>query len=325
MKKNHLALLLLILITVISIYFFTYKKTEKTLKYAYTTALVDAPSMIAKNILQQNQIEPVQFSTGRETTQALLGNATNVATLAEWPFLLASDKRDDLQIVAVITSAKSMGIIANKDKGIDSIIQLKDKRVGFPQGTTAQYVFELLAKKNNISGEVKTINLTPPNLQPSLIRGDIDAMVVWQPFLEKARLENTEKFIYLPTSQDAFRVVYCVVSTKENIKNNPEGIKQIITSLIEAEEKINNGDKETLAQLSKEVGLDTNTLSELLPLFRFQVTLDDEVVNTLETLAVWAHDSGLTTSSDILTRDWKDYIHTKTLEEISPERVRLSQ
>lgn len=326
-KKRTIGLILILMVFLSGYYFLNLSNNQdnKSLKYAHTTALVDAPSMIAGSTLKKNGIIAVPFSTGRETTQALLGGSAFAATLAEWPFLLASDKRDDLRIIAVITSAQSMGIIANSKTGIDSIVHLKDKRVGFPQGTTAQYVFESLAKENGVLGDIKTVNLPPPNLQPSLIRGDIDAMVVWQPFLERVRLEQPEDFIYLPGSQEYFRVVYCVVSTKENIENNPEGIKRIIEALLEAEEKINQGSEETLGILSKEVGLDIKTLKSLLPLFRFEVVLDDEIIETLEKLAFWADESGLITSPDILTRDWKKFIHVETLKELRPDRIRFEE
>ncbi len=292
-------------------------------KYAYIpSALVDAPSAVGVELLRKRGIEPISFITGRETASALMGGATYLATLAEWPFLLASNNRDDLRVVAIITSAQSLGILADRSAGVESPLDLSGKRVGFPQGTSVQYLFESFFNSLGILGEVSPVNLPPPQLQPALVRGDIQAMVIWQPFLEKARQERPNDFYYLPESQKAFRVVYLVVSTQGNIERDPEGIKLALEALIEAESMLAERSEETLAKLRGTTGLDTETLNTILPFFRFKVVLDREIIDTWETLAAWAHASGLAPEK-VLERDWSRYIHTESLEALDPERVQL--
>lgn len=291
--------------------------------YAYIpSALVDAPSTVGIDILRANGIEPVPFLTGRETAQALMGGAAFVATLAEWPFLLASNNRHDLRVIAVITSAQSMGILADRSAGVESTNDLVGKRVGFPQGTSAQFLFESYFNTAGILEKVNAVNLPPPQLQPALIRGDIQAIAIWQPFLERARMEQPKDFIYLPESQSTFRVVYCVVTTEENIYRDPNGLKFILEALIEAENLLDDRSQVALRRLKNATGLSENTLNTLLPLFRFQVVLDNEIIDTWKKLAVWAHKSGLA-NEDILKRDWQSYIHANSLREVAPERVQL--
>lgn len=299
------------------------KPEGRVRKYAYIpSALVDAPSTVGVDLLRGRGIEPVSFVTGRQTVQALLGGAAFVATLAEWPFLLASNSRSDLRVIAVITSAQSMGILTDRSAGVESARGLEGKRVGFPQGTSAQFLFESYFNNLGMLEKVNAVNLPPPQLQPALLRGDIQAMVIWQPFLEKARLERPDDFFYLPESQTAFRVVYCVVSTQENIDSDPAGIKHVLEALIEAESMLTNATPATLAGLSDLTGLDAATLNTLLPLFRFQVVLDNEIIDTWKKLAVWAQASGLA-PKEILQRNWRDYIHTEALQALAPDRVRF--
>lgn len=299
------------------------KGSIKSINYAYIpTALIDAPSAISEESLSKYNINPKPFSTGIETVQALIGGAADVATLAEWPFLLASIKRPDLRIVATISTAKSMGIVANKEKEINTISDLTGKKVGFPQGTSAQFVYETLVSSAGIENQVKAVNLTPPNLQPSIIRGDIDAMVVWQPFLEKVIQENPKKFHLISGSDDILRVVYFVVTTESYIKENPEGIKKILRVLINANEKLQNRNPEALALLSKNTNIDSRTLNKLIPLFNYKVTIDSTIINTFDRLSVWAASSGLA-DEKILEQNWNSFIYPDILKEIKPENVKL--
>jgi ABC-type nitrate/sulfonate/bicarbonate transport system substrate-binding protein len=324
-KKNIIVVALILALLALFVLFGLPKKDGKAIKYAYIpSALIDAPSVAATELFKAKNIEPVPFVTGRETIQALTGGATFAATLAEWPFLLASNNRDDLRVIAVITSAESMGILADRKSGINSIADLEGKRIGFPQGTSAQFMFETYVDKAGLLDKVSPINLAPPLLQPSINRGDIDAMAIWQPFLEKARLERPDDLFYLSGSQSAFRVVYCVVTTAENIEKNPEGVRNILEALIAAETKLNSADPQVIKSLVETTGLDTDTLDTLLPLFRFKVVLDDEIIDTWQVLAPWALKKGLA-PEEVLTRDWRKFIHTETLRDIDPNRVQFSE
>ncbi len=294
---------------------------NKTLSYAYVpNALVDAPSTISDKEFKANNISAKPFSTGIETVQALIGDATDVATLAEWPFLLASLKRDDLRIVAIISVAKSMGMVADKEKGINTVTDLIGKSVGFPQGTSAQYVYETFLNSNGLKDKVNAVNLTPPNLQPSIVRGDIDAMVIWQPFLEKVIQINPDKFYLVPGSDDILNVVYMVVTTDSYIKSNPNGIKNVLQILVDATEKINSRDSENLQILSSKTNIEVETLDKLLPLFDYKVKIDSTIINTLEKLSIWAESSGLA-SKEVLNQDWRHFIYSDILKEIAPQNV----
>lgn len=324
MRNRTILIAVIIVLTGLAIFIVLRKDwfSGEQQKYAYLgSALIDAPSTIAVDLLKQSGISPVSFTTGVETAQALMGGAAFVATFADWPFLLASNNRSDLRVIGVITSAQSMGILANRAEGIDSVIDLTGKRVGFPQGTSAQFVFESFLNSAGVEN-VNTVNLPPPQLQPAMLRGDIHAMVVWQPFLELARLEKPDDFFYIPGSQEAFRIVYCLVSTEENIKNDPEGIKRILEALIKAENELSSGSPDVLAKIIEKTGLDLETLTTLLPLFRFKVVIDNEIIEAWKELAIWANSTGLT-SADILEQDWRTFIHDKTLRELDPDRVRF--
>jgi NitT/TauT family transport system substrate-binding protein len=286
------------------------------------SVLADAPSAIAAEILSKQGVTPVPFLTGPETAQALMAGGAFTASFAELPFLLASVNRQDLRVIAVITSANSMGVLANRSSGIQSSTDLAGKKVGFPQGTSATYVFEsYFAQQGNLD-RITPVNLPPPQLQPAMLRGDIQAMVIWQPFLERAKRERPDDYFYLPGSQEAFRVIMLVVSTQATIDRDPKGIELILKGLIQAENALSSGSPEVMARLRELTNLDGDTLQSILPLFRFKVVLDGEIIQTWKQLAVWANNKGMA-PAEVLQRNWIEYIHTDALRRIDSSRVKL--
>ncbi len=286
------------------------------------SVLADAPSSIAADILSKQGVTPVPFLTGPETAQALMAGGAFTASFAELPFLLASVNRQDLRVIAVTTSANSLGILANRSSGIQAPVDLAGKHVGFPQGTSAQYLFEAYFAKQGNLDSITPVNLPPPQLQPAMIRGDIQAMVIWQPFLERAKRERPDDFFYLPGSQEAFRVIMLVVSTQANIDRDPEGIELVLRGLIQAEDALASGSSEVMKRLQELTNLDGDTLESILPLFRFKVVLDDEIIQTWKKLAVWANAKGMA-PAEVLQRNWSEYIHTDALRRIDARRVKL--
>lgn len=324
MKKTFVGVL--VIAVVLAAVLFLYRsgdREEVTRHFAHMpSVLADAPSAIAADILGRQGITPVPFLTGPETAQALMAGGAFTATFAELPFLLASVNRKDLRVIAVITSANSLGILANRAAGIQSAADLSGKRVGFPQGTSVQYLFESYFTKQGNLDRITSVNLPPPQLQPAMSRGDIQAMVIWQPFLERAKQERPDDYFYLPGSQEAFRVIMLVVSTQGNIDRDPKGIDLILRGLIQAEEALSSGSPEVMQRLRELTNLDGDTLQSILPLFRFRIVLDDEIIQTWKQLAVWANAQGMA-PAEVLQRNWTEYIHTDALRRIDASRVEL--
>lgn len=140
--------------------------------------------------MREQGINATSFSTGSETAQALIGGGVHFATMAEWPFLLATKSRTDIRVIGVISIAANLGILADSKNGVTAQ-DLVGKKIGLPVGTTPQFLFEGYLLESGIDyKKTDVINLPPSQLQSAILRGDIQAMVVWQPFLEQTRLKD---------------------------------------------------------------------------------------------------------------------------------------
>lgn len=99
----------------------------------------------------------------------------------------------DTDLVAVIICDLSFGadgIVAKKE--IESVRDLKGKRVGLEQGTFTEYLLSVVLERNGMTlNDVEIVETKAEFIQP-FIEGKLDALVTWEPYLSEA----TEKKIW---------------------------------------------------------------------------------------------------------------------------------
>jgi ABC-type nitrate/sulfonate/bicarbonate transport system substrate-binding protein len=84
------------------------------------------------------------------------------------------------------TDDNMLGIAVRPDSGINSIADLKGKRVGTTFGSINDMYLVELARKNGVSeSAINRINATPAAMVPLFDTGKVDAMAVWEPYLTR--------------------------------------------------------------------------------------------------------------------------------------------
>ncbi len=81
------------------------------------------------------------------------------------------------------TADKVVALIASKDSGVNSVADLKGKKVGVTFGSTGDaWLLQALKEAGLGRNDVERINTRPPSLVSVLDTGGVDAIVGWEPF-----------------------------------------------------------------------------------------------------------------------------------------------
>ena len=81
------------------------------------------------------------------------------------------------------TADAVVGLIASKASGINTVADLKGKKVGVTFGSTADaWLLQALKEVNLGRNDLERINTRPPSLVSVLDTGGVDAIVGWEPF-----------------------------------------------------------------------------------------------------------------------------------------------
>ena len=81
------------------------------------------------------------------------------------------------------TSDKMVAIIASGNSGINSVADLKGKKVGVTFGSTGDLYLQLALTQAGLSvDDIERVNVAPPSITSVLDTGGVDAVATWDPY-----------------------------------------------------------------------------------------------------------------------------------------------
>ena len=128
-------------------------------------------------------VKVAQFPAGPAMLPALAASEVDLAWMGEFPAVTGYANGLPIQILFMERiDATNVRLAANPAAGIAELGDLKGKRIGVATGSTSHYhLLRALAKANLKTSDVTPVNLTPANMPPAFVAGQIDAAFVWEP------------------------------------------------------------------------------------------------------------------------------------------------
>lgn len=202
---------------------------------------------IAPVLLAVDQYYPHEISVKRGGIQNLYGVVSSVygdagiadiATNAETQLLRYSVDHPELRMIMTVTEG-NYRIVARRSAGINSLADLKGKRVGTLANTSAAYFLErMLNNVELVPGDVTSVtDIGLPDLSAALVDGRIDALAMWSPETEEAEAELGADAIGF-SGEGIYREIFNLNTTAQALAD-PEkraAIKTFLKSVISASE-----------------------------------------------------------------------------------------
>jgi len=169
--------------------------SKPTLRIGYQT--FPSGDLIVKNnkwleeALPDYNIKWVKFDSGADVNTAFIAKELDFGSLGSSPVArgLSAPLNIPYSVAFVLDVAgDNEALVARNDTGINSIADLKGKRVGTPFASTAHYSLLAALAQNGLSPkDVQLIDLQPQAILAAWERGDIDAAYTWLPTLDQLR------------------------------------------------------------------------------------------------------------------------------------------
>ena len=163
--------------------------SAETLTLAHSTWVGYGPFYIAqaKGFFEEEGVD-VEFKIMENTPlkmgALMAGQIDMVASTAdEFPIYMKPGKPLKY-ILAVDNSNGGDGVVANKD--INTIADLKDKKVAFEEGSVSQFFINALLKEAGLSqSDIQMVNMTATDAGVAFTANRVDAAVTWEPALSQ--------------------------------------------------------------------------------------------------------------------------------------------
>lgn len=266
-------------------------------------------------------VEVRNYPSGRATLQAMFDGTCALATAAENPIVHASLARKDFRILAAISISNNIErILVRSDRGIFTAFDLRGRRIAVPEFTTAHYFLDIFLEANGVSPQdVTRVYLPAQEMATAFRRGEVDALVHWEPHIARLsrEYESTSKTLFAPSLHIAPMLL---VSGRAYLQHNPAVIERVLRALLRAEAYARHEPAKTKLLLASIYALGPSEIELLWPLHEWQVTLDQSLLLILENAARW--EIGLLPPGQRgPLPNYLDLIHLDALTRIKPDAV----
>lgn len=263
------------------------------------------------------------FEAGRLAGENLMAGKADFAVMTDFAFvnlLTTNEYISDLKILADIATFRHHELLARKDKGISQPSDLKGKKVGITEGTSAHFFLGRFLVRNGLKlADVVVVNLTPTALIDAISGGDIDAVLIWEPNVYKIKERLGANVINWP-AQGAEKGHFLLVSKEEWVNNNTDTVSRVLKALVKAEEAILSEKDKSKAFLQHRAGYNQEYVDRLWPSYQFSVSLSQELILALEEYDKWNIKNKIGSPK---TFNSLGFIYLDGLEKIKPEAVTI--
>ena len=259
------------------------------------------------------------YESGLDAFNDMMAGKVEFATADEFVAVRHILEGSDFRIIASIDEAGDVKVVSRKDHGITKVTDLKGKRIGLVQGTIAEVYLDLLLLLQGISPQdVQTVNLSPSEQLRSITKGEVDAVIIWEPPATKVKNElGSNAMVW-----DGFggqEYYWLLLAKNETIKRRPLAVQRLLRALISAENFIlmKTSDAQSIvAQHSGSQGIQSLPNDHV-----FSSNLDRPLIVAMEAQARWVKSKSPGGQSDF--PDFLDFIYFDALEAVKPEGVRI--
>ncbi len=207
---------------------------------------------------------------------------------------------------------------------------LKGKKVGYVGSTVGEiYLSRLLNKAGMNEKDIVAVNGRPADVKNLLLRGDIDAAILWDPFVSQAVRQGNELFskedkksrgkpaVYVDPS--LYNMTFNVVALKSKLETQRSAIVMFIRACVKAGDFVKANPEKARRMLEDWLKLEDGDLRHFIETTSFHVSLDVEQMKK-DMLAELEWLKGRRSDTKIPS-DLSPYIDTSLLSEIDKSRV----
>lgn len=235
---------------------------------------------------EETTVEWNEFAAGPQMLEALNVGSIDFAYTGETPPVFAQAAGAPLAYVAYEPlGGAAEAILVRKDSPIQSVADLKGKRVALNKGSNVHYLLVKALEEAGLSyTDVQTVFLPPGDARPAFEQGGVDAWVIWDPFFAA-----TEKALGARVLRDGKGIVAnhgFFLSTQKFTSEQPALVKAVVDELTKVSDWAKGNANEVAQFLSAELKIDKASLDLAETRRGYGVKpIDSQVVNGQQQIA----------------------------------------
>lgn len=216
-------------------------------------------------------IKWVEFPAGPQLLEGLNVGSVVLGEAGEAPPIFAQAANANLVYIANQPAAPlAEAIIIPKNSTIQSVSELKGKRIALNKGSNVHYLLLKTLAANQLSlQDIQAVYLPPADARAAFEKGAVDAWAIWDPFLAAAEKQLGAKV--LVTGKNLVSNHQFYLADRQFAQTNPEILTAIVTELNNTTKWVANNQTQAAQLLAKPTGLPLDILHRSIARMGFNV------------------------------------------------------
>jgi sulfonate transport system substrate-binding protein len=174
----------------------------------------------------------VQSAGSNKALEFLNAGSIDFGSTAGSAALVARINGNPIKSIYVYSRPEWTALVTTKDSKINSVADLKGKRVAVTRGTDPHiFLVRALLGAGLTEKDITPVLLQHPDGKTALIRGDVDAWAGLDPMMAQAEIEDDAKLFYRNAAANTWGILNV---REEFLKNYPDIVRRVLATYEEA-------------------------------------------------------------------------------------------
>lgn len=262
----------------------------------WKTAQTITPFFYQDYLEADDKIEVMPFTNPGDMKTALLAGSLDMTGTTIVTAITAASKGEPVVIVSVLSN-KCSALVVGKDSDIQKVADLKGKKIAYVPGTMHHLLLLEALTKAGLDPEkdVELLRIDFFDMGQALAQGTVDAFYSGEPYPSMAIADGYGRILLYPDDKEGFGIINsAMMTTKDEIKNNPEVIQKLVTAHVKATDHLNQ-DRDAWLEKAAEFGTDRKILDVAADNIQLFWDIDENYINSVKNLAQRMKEQGLIT------------------------------
>ncbi|WP_047154618.1 sulfonate ABC transporter substrate-binding protein [Aneurinibacillus tyrosinisolvens] len=231
-------------------------------------------------------VEWIQFPAGPQLLEAMHVGSIDIGHTGEAPPIFAQAADTPLVYVGnEPPNPAGEAILVPKNSPIRTLADLKGKKVALNKGSNVHY---LLVKALESAGlkytDIQPVYLPPADGRSAFERGSVDAWVIWDPFYTAAQRATQARVLVDGKGLVANREF--ILASRSFAKDQSKALALVLDELKKTDNWVKQNPQKVAEFLSPQIGIDVDSLKEVLARRTFDVqSIDSNVLKEQQKIA----------------------------------------
>lgn len=275
--------------------------TPTPIRIAMSTTPLSAPLIIAKELALFKRydvdVELIPYQGGHLCFDAMINGDADLATSSESVVMFNSFKRNNFRLLAsFVESDNDLKLLSYENRNNAEGKNFNRKRIGIVKDSSSEFFTDsFLIVTGQEGSSFEKVYMSPQQLAPALMAGDVDVISVWEPYGYHL-IRDQGSSIYQYPSKGIYNLSFNLISNDINTKAHFNAHVNILKALEETQQFIAEHPQQAKKIISDYLNISDDELEWAWNDYIFRLSLNNSLLSMLHTQARWAVASGAVSS-----------------------------